>query len=102
MKKPGWMFALIALLSIQTLAQTPAPVESKIDKIFASLNSSDTPGGAVLVIKNGARVLAHGYGVSDLRTRHKIDNHTNFRLASVTKQFTAMAVMLLVHDGKLL
>jgi CubicO group peptidase (beta-lactamase class C family) len=100
-KKPGWMFALIALLSIQTLAQTPAPLESKIDKIFASLNSNDTPGGAVLVIKNGTCVLAHGYGVSDLRTRHKIDNHTNFRLASVTKQFTAMAVMLLVHDGKL-
>ena len=37
----------------------------------------------------------------DLRTRAKIDSQTNFRLASVTKQFTAMAIMLLVHDGKL-
>lgn len=39
--------------------------------------------------------------MTDLRTRHAIDSHSNFRLASVTKQFTAMAIMLLVHDGKL-
>src|SRR6267143_1404078 len=35
------------------------------------------------------------------RTLHKIDERSNFRLASVTKQFTAMGIMLLVHDGKL-
>ncbi len=46
-------------------------------------------------------MFQQGYGVTDLRTRNKIDEHTNFRLASVSKQFTAMAVMLLVHDGKL-
>ena len=40
-------------------------------------------------------------GVRDLRSKAKIDARTNFRLASFTKQFTAMAIMLLVHDGKL-
>lgn len=39
--------------------------------------------------------------MKNLKTRTAIDAHTNFRLASCTKQFTAMAVMLLVHDGKL-
>jgi CubicO group peptidase (beta-lactamase class C family) len=39
--------------------------------------------------------------VTDLRTLHKIDAHTNFRLASFTKQFTAACIMLLVRDGKL-
>jgi CubicO group peptidase (beta-lactamase class C family) len=39
--------------------------------------------------------------VRDLRSKAEIDPHTNFRLASFTKQFTAMAIMLLVHDGKL-
>jgi CubicO group peptidase (beta-lactamase class C family) len=39
--------------------------------------------------------------VADLGSLSNIDAHTNFRLASCTKQFTAMAVMLLVHDGKL-
>jgi CubicO group peptidase (beta-lactamase class C family) len=46
-------------------------------------------------------VFRRGYGVTYLRTLHKIDAHTNFRLASFTKQFTATAIMLLVHDGKL-
>jgi CubicO group peptidase (beta-lactamase class C family) len=55
----------------------------------------------VLVTRNGQRLYEHGYGVCDLHSLHKIDEHTNFRLASVTKQFTAMAIMLLVHDGKL-
>ncbi len=73
----------------------------KIDDIFAGLKSADAPGAAVLVIKDGKPMFQQGYGVTDLRTRNKIDEHTNFRLASVSKQFTAMAVMLLVHDGKL-
>ena len=67
----------------------------------AGVKSGDLPGAAVLVAKNGKVLFAQGYGVTDLRSLHKIDLHTNFRLASVTKQFTAMAVMLLVRDGKL-
>ena len=51
--------------------------------------------------QDGKTVLARGYGVRDLRSRGRIDPATSFRLASVTKQFTAMAVMLLVRDGKL-
>jgi CubicO group peptidase (beta-lactamase class C family) len=73
----------------------------QVDEIFASLKSRDLPGTAVLVIQNGRIVFERGYGVTDLRTRRPIDGHTDFRLASVTKQFTAMAIMLLVHDGKL-
>ena len=74
---------------------------AKIDAIFAQLKSNTAPGGAVLVIKDGHAVFARGYGVADLRTLGKIGAHTNFRLASVSKQFTAMAIMLLVHDRKL-
>jgi len=73
----------------------------QIDQIFAGLKSDNAPGAAVLVIKNGAVLFERGYGVSDLRSLHGIDASTNFRLASCTKQFTAMAIMLLVHDGKL-
>ena len=46
-------------------------------------------------------MFQRGYGVRDLRSLQRIDAVTDFRLASFTKQFTAMAVMLLVHDGKL-
>jgi CubicO group peptidase (beta-lactamase class C family) len=76
---------------------------AKIDAILTSagLKSSRIPGAAVLVIKDDKILFERGYGITDVKTLHEIDEHTNFRLASVTKQFTAMAIMLLVHDGKL-
>ncbi|MDR3717481.1 MAG: serine hydrolase [Bryobacteraceae bacterium] len=74
---------------------------SQLDPIFAGLADGKSPGVAVLVRKDGKTILRRGYGVRDLRTFAPIDATTNFRLASFTKQFTAMATMLLVHDGKL-
>jgi CubicO group peptidase (beta-lactamase class C family) len=89
-----------ALLSGPNAA--PAQVSAAaIDRLFSRFVSTRDPGCAVLVIKDGQPVLRKGYGVTDLRTLRKIGPETNFRLASLTKQFTAMAVMLLVHDGKL-
>jgi CubicO group peptidase (beta-lactamase class C family) len=73
----------------------------QVDEVFAALDSKTFPGAAVLVINNGNNVYERGFGVMELRTLHLIGSSTNFRLASVTKQFTAMAIMLLVHDGKL-
>ena len=74
---------------------------SRVDGIFSPLADAKSPGCAVLVRKDGKTVFARGYGVRDLRSLTPIDTHTDFRLASFTKQFTAMAIMLLVHDGKL-
>ncbi len=74
---------------------------SDFAKIFDGIATDKTPGFAVLVKKDGRVVFERGYGVKELRTNLRIDTKTNFRLASVTKQFTAMAVMLLVHDQKL-
>ena len=54
----------------------------------------------MLIRKNGRTVFQHVFGVRDLRAHATIDAQTNFQLASCTKQFTAMS-MLLVHDGKL-
>src|SRR6266446_7227355 len=100
------IIAIVALLALGTAAETPAqsseaPADKKIDAIFSGVTSPDAPGLAVLVRKNGSTVFERGYGVRELRTKRKIDAHANFRLASFTKQFTAMAIMLLVHDGKL-
>jgi CubicO group peptidase (beta-lactamase class C family) len=80
----------------------PAQVSAaRIDSLFSKFVSPHDPGCAVMVIKDGQPVFRKGYGVADLRTFQKIGPETNFRLASLSKQFTAMAVMLLVHDGKL-
>jgi CubicO group peptidase (beta-lactamase class C family) len=78
-----------------------AGMNGKIDAVFAPLVDETSPGFAVLVRDGGKTVFERGYGVRDLRTMAKIDERTDFRLASVTKQFTAMAIMLLAHDGNL-
>jgi CubicO group peptidase (beta-lactamase class C family) len=89
-------------LAIESRAQTPpSSMDSQADLIFSSVTQENAPGLAVLVRKDGRTLFEKGYGVRDLRTKAKIDQHTNFRLASFTKQFTAMAIMLLVHDGEL-
>jgi len=79
----------------------PESRESQLAGMFKNLTDGQSPGVAVLVREHGKVAFQRGYGVRDLRTRRAIDSHTNFRLASCTKQFTAMAVMLLVHDGKM-
>src|SRR5882762_2004398 len=100
---------IIVIVAQLTLGTAPKPLaqssessaDKQIDAVFSAVTSPDAPGLAVLARKNGQAVFERGYGVRELRTKAKIDAHTNFRLASFTKQFTAMAIMLLVHDGKL-
>src|SRR5204863_4819624 len=76
-------------------------LSEEMRSIFSGMASADTPGFAVLVKKDGKVIFENGYGLRDLRTKTTIDAQTNFRLASFAKQFTAMAIMLLVHHGKL-
>jgi len=96
-------FALLVGVSVlaQISSASDVAASRQADSIFADLKSDHAPGAALLVLRDGHAVFERGYGVTNLRSLHAIDEHTNFRLASVTKQFTAMAVMLLVHDGKL-
>src|SRR6266481_4283825 len=82
-------------------SQTREPVQRVEESVFGSLVKPDQPGFAVLIRYGGRNVYTRAEGVRDLRSRAKIDARTNFRLASFTKQFTAMAIMLLVHDEKL-
>ena len=94
----GWL-----TLATTGLAAEPQKTAGNagVEEIFSSVVKPDEPGLSVLVKKDGRVVFERGYGTKELRTGPKIDTKTNFRLASVTKQFTAMAVMLLVHDKKL-
>jgi CubicO group peptidase (beta-lactamase class C family) len=99
------VFALAMLLSAMKLPaahpQSKDATERQIDAIFSDLTQPDAPGLAVLVKRDGKIIFEKGYGSRELHSHTRIDPVTNFRLASFTKQFTAMAVMLLVHDGKL-
>jgi CubicO group peptidase (beta-lactamase class C family) len=61
----------------------------------------DSPGACVLAIDNGQVVFKQAFGVADIESSEPCTPATNFRMASVSKQFTATAVMLLVDRGKL-
>lgn len=92
---------LITAIFLFTLSLRAFAAGDPLDAIFAPLATKATPGFAILVRQDGRTVFERGYGVRDLKSLAAIDASTNFRLASFTKQFTAMAIMLLVHDGKL-
>jgi CubicO group peptidase (beta-lactamase class C family) len=94
--------AVNAFTPENAMAQELAQQHSKqLDVVFAPLTNEKSPGLAVLVRKDGQTVFERGYGARELRTHSRIGAHTNFRLASFTKQFTAAAIMLLVHDKQL-
>jgi CubicO group peptidase (beta-lactamase class C family) len=98
------LWAVISLAIPVTIVcrteKTPSP-SARVDAVLSGLISKEEPGGAVLVIDGGRPVFERGFGVADLRTKSPIGARTNFRLASLTKSFTAAAVMLLVRDGRL-
>jgi CubicO group peptidase (beta-lactamase class C family) len=76
-------------------------IARRIDEIFARWNKPDTPGAAVTVIRDGRILYQHGYGIANLEYDIPIQPETVFHVASVSKQFTAMALVLLEQDGKL-
>lgn len=73
----------------------------RVDALLAAWSKDDTPGAAVIVIRDGKVLLKKGYGLASLESRKPIDPDTAFLLGSVTKQFTAMAIMILADQRKL-
>jgi CubicO group peptidase (beta-lactamase class C family) len=90
----------VAVLPIVLAGQTAPGLESKVDAVFAKWNSS-TPGCAVGAAIDGTPVLAKGYGMADLEHDIRITPDSILEAGSISKQFTAAAVMLLARDGKL-
>ncbi len=95
-------FLLLYLaLIINVLYSYEPSMEKKIDKIFEEFQTGYTPGVSVAVIKNEKLIYEKGFGFADLDNKIKIEPKTNFRLASITKQFTALSILVLEQDGKL-
>lgn len=74
--------------------------EAAIDKLFHDF-SGDHPGASVMVIHDGKPIFARAYGMADVEKKVPCTTNTDFRLASVTKQFTAMGIMILAERKKL-
>lgn len=95
--------ALVLLASPAILfAQQPADsARARIDRVFAQWATTDGPGCAVGVAREGRLVHEAGYGMANLETATPITPASVFHVASVSKQFTAAAVLLLAKEGRL-
>jgi len=89
----------VLLFAGRALAQTSDDVAKRIDTVFASYR--DTPGCAVGVARGGAPILNRAYGMANLEYDIPLTPNSIFEAGSVSKQFTAAAIVLLAQDGKL-
>jgi CubicO group peptidase (beta-lactamase class C family) len=94
--------ALLGVATTLALVSAPAVHADKVDDYLrAQMERRHVPGLAVAVVRDGKPVKLKGYGVASAELKAPVTKDTAFELASVTKQFTAAAVMLLAEDGKL-
>lgn len=91
--------ATTGLLYAQSSAGGSA--SEKIDAIFADLDTTTGPGCSVAAARNGKTLYSRGYGMADLEHRVPIGADTVFHVASVSKQFTAAAIVLLAQQQAL-
>lgn len=113
----SWLFKsypfarkLVLSLSIAFAFALPAPAQTapqagtlhaQIDKVFAQWDKPTSPGCALALIQDGSIVYKRGYGMADLDHDIPITSTSVFHVASISKQFTAMAIHLLAKEGKL-
>lgn len=92
------VFANDAVVEKQETGLSAAEIEQIVTKAMKEFN---VPGIAVGIIKDGKVIHAKGYGVRDIGKRGKVNEETLFSIASTGKSFTAVALALLVDEGKI-
>jgi len=93
-------FLAISIMNCQP-SETPVELEKSIDRIFGNFDDPQKPGAAIAVVQNGKVVFKKGYGSANLEYDIPVTPTTIFHIASVSKQFTVFALLLLAEDGKL-
>ena len=97
-------FALVLLLAATVVAQPTLDVAQNDpvdDLIEAEMHKQNIPGLSLAVIKDGQIIKAKGYGLANIKLRIQAKPETVYRIASVSKQFIATGIMLLVQESKL-
>lgn len=109
MAKKFYPIAMVTLMtwgaafaqSNQNPASTDTQITTRVDAVFARFDKADSPGCALGVIKDGQIIYKRGYGMSNLEYGIPISPSSIFHIASISKEFTAMAVLMLAQQGKL-
>lgn len=92
---------VIALLVSITPLAAAADWKSEIDTLFSEWDANDSPGAMVYIARDREVEFSKGYGMANIEKDTPITESTMFNVASVSKQFTAAAIALLVTEGKL-
>lgn len=95
------LFATILAFSSCAPYAITSSIATAVDSLFTDYEKPGSPGASLVIVDNGRILLGKAYGLADVEGRRAASTTTNYRLASVTKQFTATAVMILVDRGKL-
>jgi CubicO group peptidase (beta-lactamase class C family) len=82
-------------------AQRSRDPQRAVDSLLADYAKPGAPGASVVVVRDGRILLERAYGLADVEAHVRATPRTDYRLASLTKEFTATAVMLLADEGKL-
>ena len=92
------LYVMVACSTKQTPEQTAF---DRLDSLFNQLYPADEPGAAVLILKGDDIIYEKGFGIADVETKEPITGKTFFCIASVSKQFSGVALMMLHEEGKL-
>ena len=97
------LFTLILMSGLVAFAQESDSTarSEQVSNLFANTTTNPFPGAAVIVIHNGKILLSKGYGYANIKNNQPNTPLSVFRLGSITKQFTSMAIMQL-YDKKML
>lgn len=80
---------------------TATGLVQKFEELLEPLYPADQPGAAIIVVRDGDVLFRKGYGMANLELGVSIEPHMVFRLGSITKQFTAVCILMLMEQGKL-
>jgi CubicO group peptidase (beta-lactamase class C family) len=98
------LFLLVFAQAVPAGAQQSQAGEGlagKIDAVMSEVYQPGQPGAAIIVRKNGQTVIRKGYGLADLELQVPVEPDMVFRLGSITKQFTAVSILILAQEGRL-
>ncbi|MBK8633518.1 MAG: serine hydrolase [Saprospiraceae bacterium] len=101
MKHFCWPFAPIMLLLLLTVNTNAQALEKTFDQLLNEKFPADQPGAAVLVAKDGKIIYHKGFGMANLELDVKMQPQMVFEIGSITKQFTAVSILMLMEEGKL-
>ena len=98
-----FLFISILTSSIPVFAQENLFMNNtkKVDSLLKSVYADDLPGASIAIVHHGKVIFKSSYGVTQINSNEKISSSTNFNIASLTKQFTAMAILQLAEKNKL-